>query len=363
MFTWQNGRELAMVEKNGVVTSYVYNADGGRHAKTVGGVVTQYITIDGVLYGEKTGNNTLVYYYDDKGVPYAFTYNNVKYYYEYNLMGDVIGLFDNTGNRVVRYYYTPYGALQSMVDNTTAGIGSINPIRYRGYYYDVETGFYYCGSRYYDPEIGRWINADSITDGGAGVLGYNLFMYAANNPINNSDVTGRWIIKDAIKWLTKNVFAPVTNFVKKTTSMINGTRTIGFSASATSGIGGSISIGLTTDNKGNIGFVATAGGIGGTPSASAGVFRSITSAPDIYKQKGPAYPTGGSLDAYGISVGAEYTLFTDSETDDIYHGVAVLAGVGAAMPLEIHTGVSYSKIWGFNIYETLEKLYVKLMEW
>ena len=161
-FTWQNGRELAAVTKNGVTTSYVYNADGGRHTKTVGGVVTQYITVDGVLYGEKTGNNTLVYYYDDKGVPYAFTHNNVKYYYEYNIQGDVIGLFDSTGARVVQYTYTPYGALASMTDSTATGVGTLNPIRYRGYYYDAETGFYYCNTRYYDPEIGRWINADSL---------------------------------------------------------------------------------------------------------------------------------------------------------------------------------------------------------
>ena len=115
-----------------------------------------------VDYGEKTGNNTLVSYYDDKGVPYAFTHNNVKYYYEYNIQGDVIGLFDSTGARVVQYTYTPYGALASMTDSTATGVGTLNPIRYRGYYYDTETGFYYCNSRYYDPEIGRWINADSL---------------------------------------------------------------------------------------------------------------------------------------------------------------------------------------------------------
>ena len=161
-FTWQNGRELAAVTKNGVTTNYVYNADGGRHTKTVGGVVTQYVTVDGVLYVESTGSNTLVYYYDDNGTPYAFTHNNVKYYYEYNLMGDVIGLFDSTGTRVVQYTYTPYGALASMTDSTATGVGTLNPIRYRGYYYDAETGFYYCNTRYYDPEIGRWINADSL---------------------------------------------------------------------------------------------------------------------------------------------------------------------------------------------------------
>ena len=280
-----------------------------------------------------------------------------------DLMGDVIGLFDSTDARVVQYTYDPWGKLLSITSTAATTIGALNPIRYRGYYYDAETGLYYVSSRYYDPEIGRWINADSITDGGAGVLGYNLFIYAANNPINNSDLTGQWIIKNAIKWLTENVLAPVTNFIKKTTSKINGTRTTGFSANAASGVGVAVSFGVTTDNKGNIGFVATSGGTGGTPAAGVSVFKSATTAPDIYKQAGPAYPTGGSADVSGVSLGAEYTLFTDPKTNDIYHGAAVLVGIGPPIPLEVHTGVSYSKIWGFNVYDTLEKLYIKILEW
>ena len=194
-FTWQNGRELTTMTKNGVTTTYAYNADGGRYTKTVGDTVTQYYYLGGKLYAETTGNNTIVYLYDETGTPYAFTLNGTKYYYEYNLMGDVIGLFDNTGTRVVRYYYTPYGDLASMVDNTTTGVGSINPIRYRGYYYDTETGFYYCGSRYYDPEIGRWINADGYVSTGQGILSYNMFAYCGNNPVNYSDPTGGFSIK------------------------------------------------------------------------------------------------------------------------------------------------------------------------
>ena len=80
-------------------------------------------------------------------------------------------------------------------------LAAANPIRYRGYYYDAESGLYYLNSRYYDPETGRFLNADGMTDGGAGLLGFNLFIYGANNPINSSDPTGRWIISNFVKGL------------------------------------------------------------------------------------------------------------------------------------------------------------------
>jgi len=68
----------------------------------------------------------------------------------------------------------------------------INPIRYRGYYYDDETGLYYLQSRYYDAEIGRFINADDTAYLGAAcdTLGYNLFVYCGDEPIDYSDVAG-----------------------------------------------------------------------------------------------------------------------------------------------------------------------------
>ena len=72
-------------------------------------------------------------------------------------------------------------------------IGNLNPFRYRGYYYDTETGLYYLQSRYYDPEVGRWINADSaIPVPGGSIQGYNLFSYCFNNPVNMSDESGHW---------------------------------------------------------------------------------------------------------------------------------------------------------------------------
>ena len=81
-------------------------------------------------------------------------------------------------------------------------IANVNPIRYRGYYYDVETGFYYLQSRYYDPEVGRFINADGLVSTGQGVLGFNMYAYCGNNPVNRADPTGESWAVDALNALS-----------------------------------------------------------------------------------------------------------------------------------------------------------------
>ena len=125
-----------------------------------------------------------------------------------NLQGDVIGLAkvnsDGSASVVCRYTYTAFGELLSVVDaygdpiTDPTHIAFVNPLRYRGYYYDDETGFYYVSSRYYDPEIGRWISPEPNVDygefdEGAGLLGYNVYAYCANNPVMFKDETGESI--------------------------------------------------------------------------------------------------------------------------------------------------------------------------
>ena len=87
------------------------------------------------------------------------------------------------------YTYDPYGK----VDTATGSMAAINPLRYRGYYYDTETGFYYLQSRYYDPAICRFINADEYSSTGQGLLGYNMFAYCNNNPVMAADPNGEWL--------------------------------------------------------------------------------------------------------------------------------------------------------------------------
>ena len=210
VFDWANGRRLTNVTKDDTNISYIYNADGLRASKTVNDNTTVYYWLDGMLLGEKTGNNTITYLYDENGTIYGFVFNNSYYYYSFNAQGDVVAIMDKSGKIVARYSYDAWGNILSITDgsgnsviNNVGHIANRNPIRYRGYYHDNETGFYLTGTRYYDPEIGRFINADSVISGtGESVQGYNLFAYCFNNPVNMSDPSGNWP-----KWATKLVAA------------------------------------------------------------------------------------------------------------------------------------------------------------
>ncbi len=125
--------------------------------------------------------------------PLSVTDNGTVYYYACNIQGDVAAILDADGTAVVEYTYDAWGSLLAADGSMASTLGKTNPLRYRGYAYDTETGLYYLQSRYYNPEMGRWINADSVIAGAGGaVQGYNLFAYCFNNPVNMSDPTGNW---------------------------------------------------------------------------------------------------------------------------------------------------------------------------
>ena len=176
--------------KGGKTFAYSYGADGVRTQKTIDGVTTEYYTVGGKLLAEKTGDRVLTFYYDDKGAPVSVELNGTRYYYYQNLQGDVIGLYSTTGAVVAEYTYDPWGKLLNITDTSGTNIGTLNPLRYRGYYYDTETGFYFLQSRYYDPTVGRFINADDMLGGNGDIQSYNLFAYCSNDPINHSDPSG-----------------------------------------------------------------------------------------------------------------------------------------------------------------------------
>ena len=171
---------------------YSYNADGQRISKTVEDVTTEFFYAGDILAGQKNGDNVLMWIYDNNGSYIGFTYNGVEYYYVYNLQGDVEAITDATGTIVASYTYGAWGSSISVKNYTTNGvnIAEINPIRYRCYYYDDETLFYYLNSRYYDPGICRFINADGYVTTGQGVTSFNMFAYCGNNPVNMADPTG-----------------------------------------------------------------------------------------------------------------------------------------------------------------------------
>ena len=97
---------------------------------------------------------------------------------------------NTSGIPVVSYSYSPYGEIESVTDNTGFDLGTINPLRYRGYIYDEESGLYYLQSRYYDPATCRFINADGYASTGQGIIGCNMFVYCLNNPVNLVDEGG-----------------------------------------------------------------------------------------------------------------------------------------------------------------------------
>ena len=170
--------------------NYTYNADGMRTQRSNGTTTYRYIYNGSTLSRMTVGTDTLDFIYDAVGQPMKVFYNGTAYYYVTNLQGDVVGILNAAGQLVVSYTYDAWGNLLSTTGTMAATLGAINPLRYRGYVYDTETGLYYLQSRYYNPELGRFINADIYLSTGQGILGYNMFAYCGNNPVNRVDYTG-----------------------------------------------------------------------------------------------------------------------------------------------------------------------------
>ena len=191
------GRTLDSLTQGGQTITYTYNADGLRTKKKRGNEETEYYYSNGLLSYEKRSDCELYYLYDADGqlavIQYVNNNTTYNYYPVVNSRGDVEGFYNDSGELKVQYKYDAWGKLISMTDETVTDFGDINPIRYRGYYYDVETGFYYVSSRYYDPEVGRFISADAtdiLFEDEDNLLQYNLYTYCFNNPVNMIDFTG-----------------------------------------------------------------------------------------------------------------------------------------------------------------------------
>ena len=189
-YTWM-GRELRKITNGSNTYSYKYNADGIRTSKTVNGTTTEFFLNGSQILAQKNGDSVMRFFYDSTGKRVGFANGTMLFYYLYNVQGDVIAIVRAaTGQIVATYSYDAWG--KCTVTNAAGyAVGEKNPFRYRGYYYDTETGFYYVSSRYYDPEIGRFINADDIAYlGMRGLTSYNLFAYCGNNPVMGYDPYG-----------------------------------------------------------------------------------------------------------------------------------------------------------------------------
>ena len=189
---------------NGFDVTFEYDVNGIRTAKTVtdlNGLITNqhtFYTQGGRIVAERRelGDgrvHTLEFFYDEAGRPLQVFFCNGDDYqrvlnYVLNLQGDVIEVRNPTdGSVYARYLYNAWGELLE----SSGWFAEHNPIRYRGYFFCSSSGFYYLQSRYYDPAIGRFINADEFVATGLGLLGFNMFSYTDNNPANRIDVDGR----------------------------------------------------------------------------------------------------------------------------------------------------------------------------
>ena len=195
--SWTKVRRLARFDNH----TFEYNASGIRTKKN-----NITYTLDGNKILKQEGNSEteyLTFYYGINGIV-GFNYWGTDYYYVKNLQGDVYEIYqdDNgTPTCVAKYEYDAWGNIVAITDgngtdvsNDPYHIANVNPIRYRSYYYDRETNLYYLESRYYDPETGRFLNADRYITTGTGFMGFNMFVYCNNNPVNYSDASGAFLL-------------------------------------------------------------------------------------------------------------------------------------------------------------------------
>ena len=202
LLTW-SGRQLETYTQGNKTIEFEYDENGLRHRKTVkeNGVIIErydYVWSDGSLItqtyttysnGEVDTTNSAKFIYDTWGTLQGFVLNDTStYLYTKNLQGDIIGIVNESGQMVISYEYDAWGVITSQQqcnDANFANIISKLPLTYRGYFYDYDLELYYIQGRYYNPEWGRFINADTTSNlGSTGTaLSYNLYAYCENNPV------------------------------------------------------------------------------------------------------------------------------------------------------------------------------------
>ena len=199
---WGNVSNLISIYDgvSGSTYNYKYNDQGIRTEKVVNGVTHKYYLQGEQIIAERYGSNLIKFYYDTTGVC-GFNYNGTDYYYQKNIQGDILRIFNGNGTLCAEYSYDAWG--KCTIKSNTSNIAAINPFRYRSYYFDSEIGLYYLNARYYDPEIGRFISPDSIEYINAeDINGLNLYGYCLNNPIKYVDVSGRVPIANSVIKIT-----------------------------------------------------------------------------------------------------------------------------------------------------------------
>ena len=192
-YSWTKGNLLEKVTGDGLEAAYTYDASGIRTSKKVNGTTTEYLTAGGSVLGEKKNGVWQYYLYDGDGQLFEISYKGSDYYYIRDNLRTITGLVDANGAAVVNYRYDSWGRMLDITGSMAETLGKDNPYRYKGYCYDEETGMYYLKSRYYAPEICRFISADDISamlDSPMSLWDKNLYVYCDNDPVNKKDDDG-----------------------------------------------------------------------------------------------------------------------------------------------------------------------------
>ena len=319
------------------------------------GTTYNYTTLSGKVMRQQWGSKSLEFVYDDGNQPFAMIYNDgstsTLYYYVLNAQGDVIALLNANGTLAASYNYGAWGnysvhGADGKKTTDATFIGHINPLRYRGYYYDRETRLYYLQSRYYDFANCRFINADGVvTTNVAEFLECNMFAYCTNNPINFSDEDGRCYYANGV-W-THDAWENIGGYEKKPEPK-GVTGTYG-SVSAAWGIAGSVSVARVTDSRGNEALAITAGFGGGL----GGGF-SIDAAQKEFKAGDPGlslgvvyYPDASvvwDLQGWGVAVGGTCILVSGEVSSSTINGYSIAPAFGA----DFHALITYTWVVPIN---------------
>ena len=313
--TWLNGRKLTTLQSGNDSISYKYDSNGVITSKTVNGVEYTYEYLNGHLMHETRGEKVFDYCYDANGQLYAVSYkansstDAVTYYFAHNWRGDITSIYDGDGNMVAKYEYDAWGNVLTVTNSNNSEItdpnhiANLNPFRYRSYYYDSESGFYYLMSRYYDPVTHRFLNADGYFQSGDGILDTNMNAYCRNNPLNNIDKYGTLVT------------------------------TIGLNVFGCFGVPACFSIYMAVDDYGNYGFYYSycdyqeSGGVG-IMSISATTSLNIIWDAETIDDLDKSYQYWGGSFGEVFSIGADAILLEEYET---LSGLSFSFGIGAGI--------------------------------
>lgn len=218
-FTWE-GRQLVGAIKGSNTMSFTYDDSGIRTSKIVNGVTHTYQLNGSQIVSEEWEDKLIVYLYDASGAPIGMMFRKTSYalnqwdvfWFSKNLQGDILSVYNSEGQQEAYYSYTDAWGNHNDYTTVNASEGArYNPFRYRGYYYDTDLGMYYLQSRYYDPNTCRFINADSALY--HSMLGYNMYAYCENNPVNQCDFTGEASVSILEWWYTFGTISSATPIV------------------------------------------------------------------------------------------------------------------------------------------------------